>query len=139
MADHLQTPGHRMRLIRQRQKLKQCEVSKLLGITVRTYQRYENDLSVLSARCVSKFCQTYSVRIEWLLEGEGQPDLSATPEHMRRVMLVFENKLDQIGLDLRPAKRADLFTDLYKQLLNGRPVTDQDVDERIRAALSAHR
>jgi transcriptional regulator with XRE-family HTH domain len=64
--------ARRVTLLRNRTALSQAKTSELIGVAVRTYQRYE-EWFVPSHSNLQKLCDYFKCEKAWLLTGMGEP------------------------------------------------------------------
>ena len=63
--------GHRMRVARLTLGLTEQDVARVVGITLRTYRKYEAGQRPRSIRALVAFSQKYDASLDWLILGEG--------------------------------------------------------------------
>lgn len=126
--------GGRLRLVRRRRKLTLKSVADKLSVPPRTYENYESGRNIPPLSVIRAFSDSYSIRLDWLIKGEGHPDILETPEHLRRLYVMLEKQLKTSDVDLRAENRVDVFLGLYGSLQIGVLPSEGDVDALIRAA-----
>lgn len=62
--------GERLREFRQSKKMKQVEISKILGISVPAYSKIETGENELSTKHLLTLKREFEISVDWLLFGE---------------------------------------------------------------------
>lgn len=69
------TIGARIRLVRRRAGLTQVQMGQALGVTRRLLGDWERGRSWPSVLDIANIAETYGVRCDWLVLGEGEMDV----------------------------------------------------------------
>lgn len=136
--------AERIREIRQKRGLSQAAFAGMLGVTQRTFSRYELGQSSPDARIVVEICRFAGVTADWLLFGSAS-GASAARDGIDRQLLAqiietVDEVLPEMGKAPGPADRADIIAGLYQLLLEDREAGTRPavILRYIRGALAAN-
>lgn len=88
--------GSRLRISREKKRLTQIEVAKILGISNGTLSGYERDYRDPDTETLSKLAQLYDVSLDWLLTGRNEGSFKATKKESKdEIANVFFREWDK--------------------------------------------
>jgi transcriptional regulator with XRE-family HTH domain len=79
------TPGERLRVVRERRKLKQREVAKIVGVSTKQFGRYERDESEPTRTVLARLALALGTSTDYLAGLSDEPALSEDENERRRV------------------------------------------------------
>lgn len=125
MKDKSLDIGERLRILRGSKS--QVETAKLIGVPIRTYQRYESGERLPPSNVVMKIARAFDEAADWILTGNKdvtgnrrtapkgirQSNLDLVFEIIERIEILFEQK----HMYLPPRKKVKLIKLLYEEIL----------------------
>lgn len=102
------TPGERVRLARELQKLSQCALARSCGVNHSTIYRVECGLSKMRPETVQAIAAALDVTVDWILTGKRDAPTESSgstsyPSHVPHILWDMANQLIHAGLlDLFP-------------------------------------
>jgi transcriptional regulator with XRE-family HTH domain len=118
----------RLRMLRAKMDISQGEFAEKMGVKQSTWANIENGTNPCSDRYVNLICLTYSVRKEWLMDGQGEmlePETRNPPQEP-----VFDD-----GGNPLPPEMAELIA-IYKELV---PPNQKAVRDFVETTLQSQR
>lgn len=79
----MNTIGERLQYIRKRNNLTQEKAAEILGVSIETISRYENNRMFPSAHILMKICSLYSCSADFILCLTNIPELSNTEADLK--------------------------------------------------------
>ena len=103
------TPGERVRLARELQKLSQCALARSCGVNHSTIYRVECGLSKMRPATMHAIAEALEVTVDWILTGKRdaptESNSASDPSHVPNMLWDMMNRLIRDGLfDLLPIK-----------------------------------
>ena len=123
--------GERLASVRASKRLSQKDMGERLRISWRTYQNYEVGNREVSVDFVMEFCNAFSIRPEWLVNGSGGKDRVNEVEAFRETLLSVERVATEMGKSLKTEDIADLSARLFRKRIDGFELSDQDFRDYI--------
>jgi len=101
------TVNERIKELRKIKGLSQSQMAEMLGVSLKTYQRYEQQGYKVPERVLRQIEATFSVNPEWLRHGKGEMFLKKVNEEEEVLFKFFEALESSLGVRIpRAVKRA---------------------------------
>lgn len=109
------SPGKRLKSLRQARKLKLREVAEGSGVPISTLSDLENERSgVPAGDTLSKLAAFYEVEGNWLVTGEGPKHTVTSKGDKETELLMYYRALSHEGQQYLLARARDLASDEHK-------------------------
>jgi transcriptional regulator with XRE-family HTH domain len=99
--------NQRLKELRKHLGLSQSKMAERLGVSLKTYQRYEQDGYDIPDRALRQIEVTFSVNPEWLREGKGEMFVEKKPDLEELLEEFTEEELDVLILALRIVRKLE--------------------------------
>lgn len=133
-SDKRKEIGERLAQVRALNRLSQKDVGEKIGIPWRTYQNYEVGSRDVAADFVLRFCTRFSVRQEWLLDGQDGMVKPDDLKALKPTILLVEQVVSETGVLLEAEDKADIVVRLFRKQLDGYEARYNDVVDYVELA-----
>jgi len=116
--------------------MSQKEISEVVGLPWRSYQKYETGVREVSAEFLVNFSTEFSIRPEWLLSGKGGMRAVSGLDDLKSIIVLIEEILIEKGQSITPLTKADIVARLLRKCLDGHQVEKPDVKDFLEIALT---
>ena len=124
--------GRRLCEIRKSHGLSQREMADNMGVAFRSYQNYEKGLRGVPVEAIMKLTQWLGeAKASWIVLGKRVVRMSEDLDALKRISAQLDERLRLRGQSIPSEKRAKLMARWYESFLDGRELSECDIDTLI--------
>ncbi len=124
--------GKRLRETRQALGLSQREMADNMGVGFRAYQNYEKGVRGVPVEAIAKLMQWRGEKdAGWILLGKRVVRIPEDLDALKRISTQLDERLMARDQTIPSQKRARLMARWYESFLDGREMTQNDIDALI--------
>lgn len=120
--------GARLAICRNEIGISQAAMAEVIGVSHRAYHSYEKGKRGVPVEALVKMQNTYDIDVAWILLGTKSIRAGHDFDALKRIESTLDNHLITQGILIKSEKRGAIVSRWYQSIVEGRDVTDDDVN-----------